>query len=130
MDSDKQSIVKLDSGCCSCQVLDFSEIPCAHALAILQKRDEDTYSYIYEYYHSRTLFSTYKRCAQPVGVHSNWRVVDDEIIALPPIMKRQAGRPKKQRILSIGELKNSSKCSRCNRKGHNSRTYKVGSINE
>ena len=39
---------------------------------------------------------------------------------LPLIVKRQAEKPRKQRITSIGEFKISSRCSNCNCKGHNS----------
>jgi len=44
---------------------------------------------------------------------------------LPPLVKRRVGRPRKRRILSIGERKNNSKCSRCHGRGHNCRTCKL-----
>ena len=121
--------MKLDLGSCSCRVWDFNEISCAHALAILRKLNVDSYSYVSMYYHSITLSSTYTGCVRPVGVHLDWRVVDDKTKVLPPIIKHQTGRPKKQRILSIGESTNSSRCSCCNCKRHNCRTCKLGLTN-
>ena len=91
----------------------------------------DTYSYVSDYYHSQTLLSIYLGCVRPVGVHSNWRVVDDDVRALSPIFKCPAGRPKKLRISSIGEVNSSStRCSSCHGKGHNSRTCKLCQNNQ
>ena len=72
----------------------------------------DTYPYVSDYYHSQILLSTYLGCVRPVGVHSNWRVVNDDVKALPLIFKRPAKRHKKLRISSIGEVNSSStRCS-------------------
>ena len=74
----------------------------------------------------KLLSSTYNDCIELVGSHFDWRVVDSVMKILPPVFKRQAGRPRKQRISSVGEFSNSTRCSNCNRKGHNSRTCKQG----
>ncbi|XP_038904248.1 uncharacterized protein LOC120090597 [Benincasa hispida] len=131
MDGDKQFLVKLNLGSCSCRVWDFEEISCSHALVILELLNMDIYSYVSNYYYSSTLSWTYLGCVRPIGVHSNWRVLDDDIRALPPIFKRSAGGPKKQRIPSKSEAKSSSlRCSRCHSKGHNSRTCKLRLISQ
>ena len=90
----------------------------------------DIYSYIVEFYHRETLSATYSGCIRPVGVHLDWRVEDDVIKTLPPNVKRQAGRFRKQRISSVSEFKSSSRCSNCNCKCHNSRTCKVEPNNQ
>ncbi|XP_038896605.1 uncharacterized protein LOC120084863 [Benincasa hispida] len=131
MDGDKQFLVKLNFESCSLQVWDFEEIPCSHVLVVLRLLNMDIYSYISNYYYSSALSWTYMGCVRPVGVHSNWRVLDDGIRALPPIFKHSARRPKKQRIPSVGEAKSSSlRCSRCHSKGHNSRTCKLHLISQ
>ena len=65
MDSDQQFIVKLNLGSCSSRVSNFHEIIiCSHALVVVQMLNLDTYSYIFVYYHSHTLLSTYLGCVQ------------------------------------------------------------------
>ena len=88
----------------------------------------DTYSYVSEFYYRETLSATYNGCIQPVGSHFDWRVVDSVMKILPHIFKRQAGRPRKQIIPSVGEFSSSTRCSNCNRKGHNSKTCKQGKV--
>ena len=83
------------------------------------------------YTHSQTLLSTYLGCVWPVEVHSNWRVVNDDVRALRPIFKGPSKRPKKLRIPSTGKVNSSStKCSSCHGKGHNSRTYQLHQIHQ
>ncbi|KAL7251279.1 hypothetical protein ACSBR1_013166 [Camellia fascicularis] len=49
----------------------------------------------------------------------------DDAMTLPPLSKRPAERPKKNRIASTGEFKKVMKCSRCESIGrHNKRTCK------
>ena len=86
----------------------------------------DTYSYLYEFYYREMLSATYSACNQPIGTHFGWIVEDSVMETLPPVFKQQAGRPRKQRIPSVDEFSSSTKCSNCNRKGHNSRTCKQG----
>ncbi|KAL7206374.1 hypothetical protein ACSBR2_019153 [Camellia fascicularis] len=55
--------------------------------------------------------------------------IEDAMI-LPPLSKRPAGRPKKNRIASSGEFKRVIKCSRCESIGHhNKRTCKEPLLN-
>src|ERR1051325_6506521 len=124
MDQDKQFTLNLDLGSCSCRLWDCLEISCSHCIAVLRMLNMDCYSFVSEYYLSKTLASTYNGSVHPVGVHSDWRAKSGNTIPLPPIVKRPAGRPKKQRILSIGEAKCFLRCSHCGRKGHNSRSCK------
>ena len=84
----------------------------------------DTYSYVYEFYYRKTLSAIYSDCIQPVGTNLDWRVEDVVMKTLPPVFKRQVGRPIKQRIPSVGEFNNLSRCSNYNSKGHNSMTCK------
>src|ERR1051325_11479142 len=117
MDQDKKFRINLLLGSCSCRLWDCMEIPCSHCIAVLRMLSMDVYSFVSEYYFSKTLASTYNGCVHPVGVHSEWRANDGNNILLPPIVKRPAGRPRKQRILSIGEGKQLQRCSHC---GHRS----------
>ncbi|XP_050936236.1 uncharacterized protein LOC127144368 [Cucumis melo] len=124
IDGRKQFIVRLDCKSCTCRVWDLDEIPCAHALAVLRGRNMNTYSFVSKYFLSSTLISTYTGSVRPVGNHANWKSIGIENNILPPTFKRRAGRPRKQRILSIGEKKSHSRCSHCHRAGHNRRNCK------
>lgn len=86
--------------------------------------DLDTHSYVSEFYYREMLFKTYNGCIHHVGTDLDWRIEDSMIKTLPPVFKRQAGRPRKRRISYVGEFNSSLRCSNCNRKGHNSRTCK------
>uniref|UniRef100_A0A9I9EKG5 CCHC-type domain-containing protein n=1 Tax=Cucumis melo TaxID=3656 RepID=A0A9I9EKG5_CUCME len=88
----------------------------------------DTYSYVFEFYYRETLSATYNGCIQLVGSDFDWRVVDSVMKILPPVFKRQARRPRKQRIPYVREFSSSTRCSNCNRKGHNSKTCKQGKV--
>ena len=124
IDGRKQFIVRLDCKSCTCRVWDLDEIPCAHALAVLRGRNMNTYSFVSKYFLSSTLISTYTGSVRPVGNHANWKSIGIENNILPPTFKRRAGRPRKKRILSIGEKKSHSRCSHCHRAGHNRRNCK------
>ncbi|XP_038880504.1 uncharacterized protein LOC120072166 [Benincasa hispida] len=124
IDGDNHFLVNLAYKSCSCRVWDLVEIPCAHACAVICGLNLDIYTFVLDYYFCSTLLSTYKGSVYPIGNHSDWRSIDVGVNVLPPIVKRPVGRPRKQRILSIGEKKRSSKCSRCHRRGHNCRTCK------
>ena len=88
------------------------------------------YSYVVEFYHRETSSVAYGGCVWPVWVNLNLRIADDIMKTLPSIVKRQAGRPRKQRTSSLSEFKSSSRCSNCICKDHNSRTCKVEPINQ
>lgn len=88
----------------------------------------NTYSYVVEFYRRETMSATYSGCIRPVGVHMDCRVENDFMETLPYIVKCKYEGPKKQRIPSIGEFKSLSRCSNCNRKGHNSRTCRVNKL--
>ncbi|KAL0560698.1 hypothetical protein IC582_001109 [Cucumis melo] len=120
----KQFIVWLDCKSCTCRVWDLDEIPCAHVLAVLCRRNMNTYSFVSKYFLSSTLISTYTGSVHLVENHANWKSIGIENNILPPTFKRRAGRPRKQRILSIGEKKSHSRCIHCHRAGHNRRNCK------
>ena len=56
-----------------------------------------------------------------VGNHANWKSIGIDMNILPPTFKRRVGRPRKQKILSIGKKKSHSRCSHYHRAGHNCR---------
>ncbi|XP_038907134.1 uncharacterized protein LOC120092945 [Benincasa hispida] len=111
VDGDNHYVVNVISKSCSCCFWDLEEIPCAHACAVLSELNLDSYAFVSDYYFSNTFSSTYKRSIHPIGNHSDWSSVDVDGNVLPPIVKRQVGRPRKQRILSMGEERSHMKCS-------------------
>ena len=84
----------------------------------------NTYSFVSNYFLSSTLVLAYIGSVRLVGNHSNWKSIGVDMNILPLVFKRRAGRPRKQRILSINEKKSQSKCSHCRRAGHNRRYCK------
>ena len=82
----------------------------------------DPYSFVSQYYYASVLSATYCGLVRPISNHTNWSVVEVNDNVLPLVYRRSAGRPRKRRISSIGEVSNSTKCSRCKRVSHNIRT--------
>ena len=81
--------MKIDLGSCSCRVCDFEEISCVHELAVLRMLNLDTYFYVAEFYLRETLSIPYSGLCLTCGVHLDWRVEDDIMKILSPIIKRQ-----------------------------------------
>ena len=122
VDGGKNFLVKLNCNSCSCLFWDLEEISCAHALIVIRSLNLNPYAFVSQYYYTTVLSATYGGLVRPIGNHTDWSVVEVNDNILPPVFRRPAGRPRKRRIPSIGEVSKSSKCSRCKRAGHNIRT--------
>ncbi|XP_024019626.1 uncharacterized protein LOC112091074 [Morus notabilis] len=118
-------MVDLMARTCSCLVWQADEFPCPRAITSIWKRNLDPAHFTSYYYTNNAFKATYDAAIYPITNRSKWQISEgSEVeVVLPPEFKRGAGRPKKQRILSSGEReKQSVKCSRCKRVGHNRRT--------
>ncbi|KAA0053388.1 uncharacterized protein E6C27_scaffold428G00520 [Cucumis melo var. makuwa] len=93
---------------------------------LIRKLVDESRSFIY--YYATVLSATYDGLVRSIGNHTDWSVVEVNDNILPPIFRRPAGRPRKRRIPSIGEVSKSSKCSRCKRADHNIRTCRFEPI--
>ncbi|TYK14893.1 MuDRA-like transposase [Cucumis melo var. makuwa] len=100
------------------------------AEGLIRKLGDESRSFIvnpvseveFQYYYATVLSATYGGLVRPIGNHTDWSVVEVNDNILPLVFRRPAGRPRKRRIPSIGEVSKSSKFSRCKRAGHNIRT--------
>ena len=65
--------------------------------------------------------AAYASPINPVPKLASWNVSGEvrSMVVLPPIGKRQPGRPKEVRIPSAGEDRRRKKCGRCGERGHN-----------
>ena len=118
--------VNLHTRSCTCRQFDLDHIPCAHAIAASKYAQISCYSICSEYYTVKSLLSSYAESIYPPGPQRDWVVPDDISmrVVLPPITRRPAGRPRKERIPSGGEGKRSRRCGRCGDYGHNRKSCK------
>ncbi|XP_022888669.1 uncharacterized protein LOC111404142 [Olea europaea var. sylvestris] len=117
-------LVNMEERTCTCNYFQVDKIPCAHALAVIAKIKEDSYSYCSVFYTTNMYIQTYSASIFPLGDHNEWNVPDEvrARIILAPNPKRKSGQPKEKRIPSKGEKTQSAKCGRCGNYGHNRRS--------
>lgn len=149
--------VNLNRKCCTCNEFQALMIPCTHAIAAATRYKVRVDSLVGKCYSLETYKTAYARIIYPV--------VEDEVIEIissdssndqpdinPPASRRPPGRPRKNRILSRGEIqvfyvllqyistthninfivimqtsgpRKRTLCGRCKRPGHNRATCKM-----
>lgn len=99
-------MVNLMAGTCTCTTFEQLRISCSHALAAAGRAGMATKSMVGAAYFAETWHSAYEEKIYPIpsigGTIFGGTYSGD---LLPPAVKRPPGRPRKQRILSIGEDK-------------------------
>ncbi|XP_060974578.1 uncharacterized protein LOC115696634 [Cannabis sativa] len=123
-------IVDIQNRTCMCQRFQYDEMPCSHAMAVISKRHMKCYEYCSYYYTKEAFLATYEGSVLPIGDPKTWDLLDNikQLQVLPPIYKRPAGRPKKQRYKTALDKATQNKCARCLQKGHNRRTCKNDAV--
>lgn len=112
--------VNLETSTCSCLQYQDLLIPCDHACAVCLSVNKSPQELIGNVYSADNYAAFYAPILQPI--------TRDEVLGLgrkeifPPVVRRQRGRPKKQRIPSQGENVGSTRCSNCGNSGHNRRS--------
>nr|XP_016503885.1 PREDICTED: uncharacterized protein LOC107821925 [Nicotiana tabacum] len=102
------------------------ELPCPHAWAVLKNQQLKPGQYCSFYYKKDNLHRTYEFPMNLVPDESLWviptYVLED--VVLPPKGRRNAGRPRKERLkpASEKESKRAFSCSVCGQGGHNRKT--------
>lgn len=122
----KQRRVDTRTATCSCSTLKQHRIPCRHLVATLMASGmaDTAYELMGECY----TVAAYRASVGTLEVPEDHLLVRDPSI-LPAVYVRQAGRPKKRRIRSQGEVGGKARkpycCTRCGAVGHNRATCRV-----
>lgn len=116
----KTRIIKLDEKSCSCGEWKEMGFPCRHGAYIIKELKRDVSAFVDPVYTLEYLKEVYKSRIVPV---ERELLLNDQTTEPPKVIKK-AGRPKKRRIRSRGEVNPASQltCSRCLERGHNIRT--------
>jgi len=122
----RRNIVCLEEGTCSCGKFQMDELPCPHAWAVLKNQQLKPGQYCSFYYKKDKLLRTYEFPVNPMPDESLWVIPIEvmEDVVLPPKGRRNAGRPRKERLkpASEKESKRAFSCSVCGQGGHNRKT--------
>lgn len=110
---------------CTCGEWQLTGKPCPHAMAFITTvRNANMEGYVHNYYSVAKFRAAYEGVVQPITGKNQWPKVDLGFKLFPPLGKRSAGRPRKNRFPSFLEKGKSSrarrqcKCSRCGELGH------------
>lgn len=114
--------------CCDLYRFQMDQLPCAHAIAVLQKVNHDPYDYCSPYFKKEAMVAAYEQIVYPVGHKDTWEVPENikSVTLYPPEGRIRVGRTKKRRCKAAWEKNvkevQQIKCSNCNQYGHNRRT--------
>ncbi|XP_019267721.1 PREDICTED: uncharacterized protein LOC109245003 [Nicotiana attenuata] len=122
----RRNIICLEEGTCSCGKFQMDELLCPHAWAVLKNQQLKPGQYCSSYYKKNKLLITYEFSVNPMSDESLWVILIEvlEDVVLPPKGRRNAGRPRKERLkpASEKESKRAFSCSVCGQGGHNRKT--------
>ncbi|WOL08112.1 hypothetical protein Cni_G16864 [Canna indica] len=99
---DNNYVVELEQNSCSCRMWELSGIPCPHVISSIHWLGEDLTEYVYQYFKKSTYLRIYEHLIQPLNEKKIWAKFESEPI-LPPIVRRQTGRPKRARNKDISK---------------------------
>ena len=123
----KKHIVNLNTRMCSCGRFQHYEIPCGHAIAVLQYRKLHEANFCSAFYSLKNFRDAYVIPVEPIPCESTWDI--PSYISEPKMMplgtKRTAGRPKHERWKGFVDVKfkrSKITCSRYRQVGHNIKT--------
>ncbi|XP_017245339.2 uncharacterized protein LOC108216998 [Daucus carota subsp. sativus] len=104
------------------------QLPCGHAIVVLQKANHDPYDCCSPYFTKEAMIHAYEETVFPVGHEDTWVVPENfkSVALYPPQGRVRVGRPKKRRCKASWEInakqREQVKCRSCNLYGHNRRT--------
>jgi hypothetical protein len=127
-------IVDLGRRTCGCGRWQLNGIPCPHAISAIYVHQEVPEQYVSEWYWMDTFRKSYAPDIYPIpSAYNEWPIDHDVEPILPPIPKKQRGRPRKAR--RRGEDENEPiettkvtrkgygvRCGNCGQTGHNARS--------
>ena len=125
-------IVDLARKTCSCRVFDVDHMPCVHAICAIECMQYNCSEFLGEYYTAAAWLKAYHETIYPTPSRSEWDVPVEisQLVCKPPLVRRPVGRPRVNRLPSLGEFKpivkkrklTTYKCSLCGKAGHNKKT--------
>ncbi|KAL9675054.1 hypothetical protein QQ045_003254 [Rhodiola kirilowii] len=95
-------VINVPSRSCSCRTWDLTGIPCSHACAAIRHIRGNPADYVHQSYRKLAFMKTCESYIQPIPGPSEWPHQDGETV-LPPIFRRQPGRPGRRRIREVNE---------------------------
>ncbi|XP_021774172.1 uncharacterized protein LOC110738111 [Chenopodium quinoa] len=115
--------IKLSTGICGCGKWQHSGLPCKHVLRVIYHQRLQPADFVAPCFKGKAYKLTYAEHMHPMPDPSQWPSGNLPGI-LPPLVKRAAGRPKKQRQRGPNESRRGKrhatvKCSLCSELGHN-----------
>ncbi|XP_043697286.1 uncharacterized protein LOC122648089 [Telopea speciosissima] len=130
-----QFVVHLQNRTCSCRVWEATGIPCKHVAVCVMYNREDIHIYCDPCYSVERYKLAYREVIHPLTSLDELAVVPGDDMVLPPPLKRQPGRPKKNRRepgepdpSDFRRRSNAVRCDVCKQIGHNSRTCQGGAV--
>ncbi|KAL7264672.1 hypothetical protein ACSBR1_002604 [Camellia fascicularis] len=123
-------MVDLGLRTCSCRKWEINGYPCQHAVVVIFRSGKNLNSSVEQFFHADMYRQAYLFSIGLVPTVEKPMCSIDDAMILPPLNKRPAERPKKNRIASTGEFKRVMKCSRYESIGrHNKRICKEPLLN-
>lgn len=120
----ERHIVDLEILRCTCRKFDLDKFPCVHAIAAVKLNGGDGYTICSPFYSTECWKRAYSDFVFPLPNEVEWKIPEHVRAknVLPPLRRKQSGRPPKKRKRSAGETRNPPKCSKCKKTGHNRST--------
>ncbi len=111
-------VINLEERVCECQDFYEYQSPCSHAIAAARHKEIDPIGLFLSAYTTRQYRHTYSQPLPPVSIQE--LTTDDKV--LPPIIRKQAGRPRIKRIRKGAWNRKQTRCTSCLEWGHNKRS--------
>lgn len=104
-----QHVVDMRQMTCSCRKWELSGIPCKHAVAALNEKEDsgevvgEIYTYVNKVYWVETWRTMYSFKVDPIKGRAMWPKSEVPVTLVPPPHRNLPGRPKKKRRLTADE---------------------------
>ncbi|KAF5183625.1 Zinc finger protein [Thalictrum thalictroides] len=121
-DDGKHCRVCLQTSKCSCNEWKIANFPCPHVVAAILSNDYPIYLYIDSSWSINQFQQQYSYAIQPIPNEDLPQFIDEENDLEPPEASVAPGRPRVNRVPSIGERTTRLiLCNNCNTLGHHNR---------
>ncbi|XP_075088100.1 uncharacterized protein LOC107796086 [Nicotiana tabacum] len=87
IDGQTRNVVRLHERNYTCGRFQLDDIPCPHAMAVIQKFHMDSYKYCSDYYYIDYLLKTYEIPVNPLPNETTWQIPEDVSSQLMSVLK-------------------------------------------